>query len=321
MWDFSIFRALGLVIRTLPFIVLRASVYLGIAAAVAVAAGAGAGLGHALGSLADATAQGSTAVWGGVVGLGLAAALVHLLRGQVLYGVTAGHLALMVEALDGRRLPFGRGQIVRARAIVRDRFGEAPALVALDKLVRGVIRTATGLVDGLLVDILPIRALDRLSRATGLHLGLAGGLIDGVVLAHAARTRSENAWEAAHDGLVLYTQNARPMLGAAVWLSLVGWALAGLVFLAALSPATSVAALLPQVTGAGPLLAALLAWTAKAALYDPFALAYMLQLHLRLTQDQEPLPEWRGRLTQVSDKFRTLGERALGWSAGATQDA
>lgn len=321
MWEFSLFRALGLMVRTSPFLLYRAAVHLGLAAGLVVAAGAGAGIGHVVGGLADETARTSTTVWGGALGLGLGALVVHVLRGRILYHLTAGHLVAMVDALDGRRIPFGRGQIAQARSIVVERFGDVPAMIALDKLVRGVIRTATGLVDGLLVDILPVTAIDRLARAAGVHLRLALGLIDGVVLAHATRTRSENAWEAAHDGLVLYTQNARPMMVNALWLSLVGWALAGLVAVAALSPAATVAAVLPQVPWTGPLLAAVFGWAVKAALYDPFALACMLQLHLRLTEDQEPLPEWRGRLTQVSDKFRLLGERALGWRSGSAQDA
>lgn len=310
MWDFSVFRAMGLMLRTLPFLLLRVAVCLGIAAALALGWVAGAAVGRLFEVSAD---QSLVAVWGGAAGVLIVAALVHLRRDQILFLVKAGHVALMVEALDGRRLPLSTGQISLARAIVAERFAEARSLLALDRLVRAVIRTATGMVDGLLEGLLPLALLDRLTRATGMHLRLAIGLIDAVVLGHAIRSRSENAWEAAHDGLVLYTQNARPVMTNAVWLQLVGWGLAAVLLLSVLSPAATVAAFLPAVPGAALLLAALFAWVVKAALYDPFATACMLQLHLRLTEGQEPLPEWRGRLTQVSDKFRLLGERALGW--------
>jgi hypothetical protein len=318
MWEFSVFRALGLLLRTLPFVLYRAAVYLGLAAVLVAAAGVGAGVGHVAAGASDQVAPGSFTTWGGLAGLVLGAGGILFLRGQLLYRVKAAHLALMVEALDQRPPPLVRGQFAWARSLVDERFGDASALVSLDRLVRSVIRTATGLVDDLLADILPLPGLDRLARSLGLHLLLARGLIEGVVLGHALRTRSENAWEAAHDGLVLYTQNARPMMLTAVWLSLIGWLLAALAFLALLPSATAAAALLPAVTGAGPLLAAACAWAVKAALLDPFAQACLLQLHLRLTEGQDPLPEWRGRLTQVSDKFRLLGEQALGWRA---QDA
>jgi hypothetical protein len=321
MWQFSIFRALGLMIRTWPFVVLRAAVYLVISVALVVAAGVGAWIGDVLAGMWMQPTPAFAALCGGGIGLALGMLALTFLRGSLLYRLTARHLAVMVEALDRRPLPLGTGQVALGRSIVADRFGDALALAALDKLVRGVIRTATGMVDGLLVDILPIAALDRLVRAVGLHLRLAMELLEGVVLGHATRTRSENAWEASHDGLVLYTQNARPLIANALWLSLVGWALAGMVALAALSRAVTVAAALPETPWTAPLLAAAFGWAVKAALYDPLAQACMLQLHLRLTEDQEPLPEWRGRLTQVSDKFRLLGERALGWSGGSAQDA
>ncbi len=321
MWEFSIFRALGLMIRTWPFVLLRAAVQLVIAAVLVSVAWAGALAGMVLTGPSGGPFGSSGALWGGAAGVLLGALVLAALRGRIMHLVTAPHLAALVEALDRRPLPFGISQVAVARQIVGDRFGPPAELAALNRLVRGVIRTATGLVDGLLVDILPIRVLDRLARATGSQLRLSLGLLDAVVLAHATRTRSENAWEAAHDGLVLYTQNARPMMSHAVWLALVSWLLAGFVAIFALTPAANLVALISALPGSQLLVAAVFGWAVKAAVFDPFALACMLQLHLRLTQDQDPLPEWRGRLTQVSDKFRQLGERALGWRARVVQDA
>ncbi len=316
MWEFSVFRALGLMVRTLPFLLFRSAVCLTVAAALALAAGAGATAGRLL----EGEGPGFGAQWGAAAGLLLGLLLLSLRRGRFLHRITAGQLALLTEVLDRRKVPFSPAQIGHAAGLVAERVGDSSRLLALDRLVLGVIRTATGLVDGLLEGLLPVSILDRLARATGLHLFLALGLVKGVVLAHALRTRSENAWEAAHDGLVLYTQNARPILGTALWLSLLGWLIVAVVAVAALPTAGTVAALMPGLPGAQPLLAILFAGAVKAALYDPFAQACLLQLHLRLTEAQEPLPEWRGRLTQVSDKFRLLGERALGWTPGAAQD-
>lgn len=314
MWEFSVIRALGLLLRTLPLGVCRAAICLAIAGGLVAAAGIGAALGQAAFGLGeDRTAAG----WGALLGLGFGVITFRLLRGRLLWPLTAAQIAAMVELLDRRPMPIGRGQVAQARALVRQRFGDAPSLRALDRLVRGVIRTATGLVDGLLVELVPIPALDRLARATGSHLVLTLDLIDGAILAHALRTRSENAWEAAHDGLVLYTQNARTLLTNAFWLALTGWVLAGLLFLATLSALASSV----WVPGVGLLLAAIFAWAVKSAVYDPFALACLVQLELRLADGQDPLPEWRGRLTQVSDKFRQLGDRALRWTAVEAQDA
>jgi hypothetical protein len=135
-----------------------------------------------------------------------------------------------------------------------------------------------------------------------------------VILAHAIRERSENAWEAAHDGLVLYAQNARPMLVNAAWLTLFTWVLSFVVFALMIAPAALVIWLLPGDSTAGMFIfAVVFAWATKVALIEPFALACMLQVFFKVTEGQEPKPEWRGKLAQASAKFRTLGERALGW--------
>jgi hypothetical protein len=47
----------------------------------------------------------------------------------------------------------------------------------------------------------------------------------------------------------------------------------------------------------------------------------MLQVFFKVTEGQEPNGEWRGRLTQASDKFRKLGEKAVGWRPGGPGDA
>lgn len=318
MWNFSIVKALGLMIRTAPFLVFRGLVYFGIAAAMVLATGTGAGVGYGIGLAGDEAFQASSTLWGGVAGFGLTAGVIFFLRDYLLYLVKAGQIAVMVEYLDGRPLPYGQGQIAHARAVVTERFGQASALFALDRLVRGVIGFVTGLVEGALT-LLPIPGLGPVLAAIRAYLRVAVGLVDEVILAHAIRTRSENAWEAAHDALVLYAQNGRTMLVNAALVTLIGWGLAIAVFLLALGPAAALVWLLPGDDGAAVYaLALIFAWAVKAALIEPFALACMLQVFANVTAGQEPLPEWRGRLTQLSDKFRRLGEQAVGWVPGAS---
>lgn len=317
MWDFSIAKALGLLIRTAPFLIFRALVYFGIAAAMVVVTGAGAGTGYGIGLFGDEEFLAASTMWGGIAGFGLTAGVIFFLRDYLLYMVKAGQIAVMVEYLDGRPLPYGHGQIAYARTVVTERFGQASALFALDRLVRGVIALITGLVEGVMT-ILPIPGLNQIMGAVRAYLRIAVGLVDEVILAHAIRTRSENAWEAAHDGLVLYAQNGRAMLMNAAWLTLIAWVLAVVVFLLMLAPAAGLVWLLPGEAAGGTFIFALIfAWAVKAAVIEPFALACMIQVFFNVTEGQEPQPEWRGRLTQVSDKFRQLGERAVGWKPDA----
>jgi hypothetical protein len=315
MWDFSISRALGIMLRTAPFVLFRIAVYFGIAVALIVVTGTGAGVGYGIGWFGDEEFRAGSTFWGGTLGFGLTAGVIFFFRDYILYIVKAGHIAVMVELLDGRPIPGGKGQIAYAGEVVKARFGQASALFALDQLIKGVINVITGLLEGLM-SILPIPGLDRLMGVLRAYLRLAVGLVDEVILGHAIRTRSENAWEAAHDGLVLYAQNARPMLINAAWLTLVTWVLAVLVFLVMLAPAATVVWLLPGDSTAGMFVfAVVFAWAVKAALIEPFAVACMLQVFFKVTEGEEPLPEWKGRLTQASDKFRQLGERAINFGA------
>ncbi len=317
MWDFSIAKALGLMIRTAPFLIFRALVYFGIAAALVIATGAGAGTGYGIGLLSDEEFRTTSTLWGGIAGFGLTAGVIFFLRDYLLYLVKAGQIAVMVDYLDGKPLPYGQGQIAYARAVVTERFGQASALFALDRLIRGVIGLITGLVEGVMT-ILPIPGLAQIMTAVRAYLRIAVGLVDEVILAHAIRTRSENAWEAAHDGLVLYAQNGRAMLLNAAWLTLISWVLAAVVFVVMLAPAAGLVWLLPGEASGGTFIFALIfAWAVKAAVIEPFALACMLQVFFSVTEGQVPQPEWRGRLTQISDKFRQLGERAVGWAPHA----
>lgn len=311
MWDFSISKALGLMVQTAPFLLLRVIVYFGISAALVLMTGAGAGIGFGLAGLGEDEFRQTSTFWGGAAGFGLTVGVIFFLRDYILYLVKAGHIAALVELMDGRDIPGGQGQIAFARGIVAERFGQASALFALDRLIKGVIGVVTGLLQGMMA-LLPIPGLGPLTRMLRAYLRLAVGLVDEVILAHAIRARSDNAWEAAHDGLVLYAQNARPMLGAAAWLTLVTWVLSILVFLGMLGPAAAAAHVLPGEAGSGLFVFAILfAWAAKAALIEPFALACLLQVFFRETEGQIPNAEWRGRLTQVSDRFRKLGEQAV----------
>ena len=140
MADFSFSTSMGLMRRTAPFIVFRMAVYFGIAVAYVLVTGTGAGVGWGIGAFGDDEFRAASTMWGGVIGFGATAAVLYFLREYILYMVKAGHIAVMVEYLEGKELPEGRGQIDHAQRVVRERFGQANALFALDQIVKGVLR-------------------------------------------------------------------------------------------------------------------------------------------------------------------------------------
>ena len=315
MWDFSIGSALAMMARTLPFILLRVAVYFGMALGYVLVTGTGAGIGYGIGGFGDDGFRASSTLWGGLAGFGLFGAIMYWAREYVLYIVKAGHIAVLVELIDGQPMPQGRSQIAHAATVVRQRFAQASVLFAIDQLVRGVIGAITGVVRGVLT-LLPIPGARQVSGLLHAFLRVAVGLIDEVILAHAIRSRATDPWASAREALVLYGQNYRPMLKNAAWLAVIVYGLSFVVFLVMLAPAALVVYLMPGAWAAGGFVFALLfAWAVKAALLEPFAVACMMQVYFRAIEGQSPDPEWDARLEQVSGHFRKLKGRIAGGRA------
>ncbi len=314
--NFSAGTALGLMRRTAPFVIFRMAVYFGIAVAFVLVTGTGAGVGYGVGGFGDDGFQASTTMWGGLIGFGATAGVIFFLRDYLLYVVKAGHIAVMVELLRGGEIPGGRGQIDWAREVVTERFGQASALFVLDRLIKGVLGTVTGLIQGIAA-FLPIPGLSQIMGVVRAYLRLAVGLLDEVMLAHAIDTKSDNPYAASREALILYAQNAKPMMVSAAWLTLIVWGLTIVVFLVMLAPAAALVYLLPGAWSAGGMVFALIfAWAAKAALIEPFAIACLLQAYFKVTEGQQPNPEWEAKLDRTSAKFKKMGEKAVSWVGG-----
>jgi hypothetical protein len=310
MWDFRIGQALGLMMRTLPFIVFRLVVYFGVALAYVLMTGVGAGVGWGIGGFGDEGFRAASTFWGGVLGFGIVGAVMYVLREYLLYVVKAGHVAVLVELLDGQTLPEGRGQIDHAKTVVKERFGQASLLFGVDQLIKGVLRAITGLMRGVF-GLLPIPGARQIIRLLEAFLKIAVGFIDEVILAYCIKTGSDNAWASSRDALVLYGQNAKPMLKNAAWLALIVYGLSFLVFLIMLAPAALVAYLIPGGWSAtGVIVALLFAWSVKVAVLEPFAITCMMQAYFKTIEGQHPDPEWEAKLDGMSKKFRKLKERA-----------
>ncbi|MCE9665408.1 hypothetical protein LY622_18450 [Halomonas sp. M5N1S17] len=316
MWDFKIGQALGLMLKTLPFILFRLAVYFGVALAYVLMTGVGAGVGWGVGGLGDEGFRAASTFWGGVVGFGIVGAIMYILREYLLYMVKAGHIAVLVELMDGKPLPQGRGQIEHASTVVKARFAQASVLFGVDQLIKGVLRAITGLARGIF-RLLPIPGARQFLRLVEMFLRIAVGFIDEVILAYCIRTRSDNAWASSRDALVLYGQNAKPMLKNAAWLALIVYGLSFLVFLVMLAPAALVAYLIPGGWSAtGVIVALLFAWSVKVAVLEPFAITCMMQAYFKAIEGQQPDAEWEAKLDGMSAKFRKLKLRATQTTTG-----
>jgi hypothetical protein len=318
MWDFSVGRTLGLMGQTFPFIVFRVIVYFAVAATFVIVTGVGAGVGWGIGAFGDADFQAGATAWGGIVGFGLVAGAIFIVREYILYLVKAGHIAVLVELIDGRGIPQGQNQIGYAQGLVRERFAETSVLFAVDQIVKAVLAGILGLLQGLTA-LLPIPGLQNIVGIVRAFLRIAIGLMDEVILGYLFRTRAANPWAGAETALVYYAQNYKVLLRNAAWLTVITYVLAFVVFLIMLAPAAALVWFIPNAWGAGGFVFAILfAWAVKAALIEPFAIAAMMDVYFRVIEGQTPDPAWNERIGQVSRKFRDLKDRAANWVGGRT---
>jgi len=293
MWDFSLSKAIGAVIRTAPFVVLRMIVYFGVGIVYVMTVGIGAAVGYGfghIGSNPDAPIGG--AFWGGAIGFGLTSAVLYFAREYILYLVKAAHIACLVEVLDDKPIPGGQGQLSYGAKFVETHFAEASVLFGVDQLIKAVLRSLFRIIN-FVTAFLPIPGLQGLIQAAEGVIRLSLTYVDEVLLAYLIRTRTTNPWDTARDGLILYAQNYTHFLKNALWLAMFLWLLTGAIFIVFLAPAAGLVALFPgNVTFWGFAIAFVFAWAFKAAILDPIAVAGLMQVFFKTIEGQTTNADW-----------------------------
>lgn len=314
MMDFKLGETASLLARTAPFLVFRFLIYFGITLAYTLITGVGAGIGFGLGTIGGYAEAGG--MWGGLIGFGVAGGIMYFLREYLLYLVKAGHIAVLVELLEGKSLPEGRGQIDHAQAMVRERFAQSSVLFGLDQIIKGVLK-AFNRAFFTITNFLPIPGIQGIASFLNTIINLSLTYLDEVILAYNIRTKADNPWAASRTALVLYGQNYKDFLKNAVWLAFIIWGLTLLVFLIVLAPVAALVQVLPGTAGPLTLIIALVfAWAVKQSVIEPFGMTALMQVFFRITEGQEPDPEWETRLENLSNKFKELKDKATDWPGG-----
>ncbi len=311
MKEFSLKQVLELMMKTAPFLFFRFLIYFGITLAFVIASGVGAGIGFGLGMIADNGPAGG--MWGGLAGFGLAAAAMFFIREYMLYQVKAGHIAVLVELVEGREIPGGKGQIEYARRQVQERFSTSSVLFGLDQLIKGILKAFNQTFLSIAA-IVPIPGAAGVTKIINTIITLSLTYLDEVILAYLMKNRSDNPWASSRTALVLYAQNYTRFLKNAVWLALFIWAATFVVFLAVLAPAALLVGLFPGTAGPLTLVAALVfAWGIKQAVIEPIGMTALMQVYFKVTEGQVANPEWEEKLARVSSKFGELKDKAASW--------
>ena len=313
MLDFRTGQIFGLLVRTLPFVVLRVIVYVGITIAYVVAVGVGSGIGLLFGKIGGG--GGAGAGIGGLIGFAIVSGLLFWAREYLLYLVKAGHIAVLVELLDGRKIPGGKSQIDYATAIVKKHFATSSMLFGLNQLIRGILRVFNRMTVSI-ASWLPIPGLDVLVKLVDAVINTSLSHLDQVILAQILRKNSVDAgagnpWAIARDSTVLYAQNYKSVLKNAAFLTFIIWGLTLLILLVVAAPIAALIGLFHVHAGIWTfVLAVIAALSLKAALIDPFTTVALIQVYDKVTAGQTPNPEWSAKLESISGKFRELTQKA-----------
>lgn len=309
--DFSIGHIFGLLRKTFPFLVFRFLIYMGIALGIVLLVGIGSGIGYVIGSIADGGAGGG--VLGGLLTFGVSVGILLFLRSYLLYMVKAGHIAVLVEVMENRPLPEGKGQIEYAQKIVKERFKQSNVLFALDMLIKGILRAFNRTFLNI-SRMIPIPGVEAVVKILNTVVNNSLTYLDEVILGYLIKNKVENPWAGGQTALILYAQNYKSFLTNAVWLTFMIWGLTLAVFLVILFPVAGLVALFPNLAGIFTLILALvLAWGVKESLIEPFAMTALMSVYFKVTENQTANPEWEEKLSSVSSKFREMGQKAKDW--------
>ncbi len=308
MWDFNIAKAIGLVLRTWPYLLLRL-VFFGLSASVLVAIIASAGLlGHRFGpQMTSSLTAMQSGLLGVIFGIPFGLFVVRLFREHSLFLVKAAHVAVMVRLMDGRSLG-GKSQLAFGAGSVREKFSQPSVLFSLDQLINCALkrtRSCLGQMGG---------AVPGVGMLVGLARSMAEisvSFIDEIILAHNMRTRKHNAWDSSADAIVLYTQNRKIMIKNAAWLTIFMFVFGGLITFMAIGPMMH---LFADVSGPS-FIYALVSSVAIAivlieVVLEPFAIAALSEVFFKVTDGQNIEPELELKLDRISEQFGLLRDRA-----------
>ncbi len=298
--------------RTLPYVLVRALVYVLFGAGVLVFLG----LLFLLGLLFNSLFPGSAipAVILAVVALGGILGIIRLARRYVLYLVKIGHVAVVTELFTAGELPGGTNQFRYGKDQVVSHFGSASALFVVDQLISAAARQILSWLSAAAGCLNQIPGVSILFSIIKSVLQIAVNYIDEAVMSYILQHKDQDIWQAAADGLALYAQSWKKLLVTAAILALVILVFSVVVFLLVALPFFSAAALRDEASRplyyvVGFVLALIITGMAKSLVVDPLATVGMVVSYNQAIQGQTPSADTSAQIAAVSGKFRDIQGR------------
>ncbi len=317
--DCGLFSAFGLLLRTLPYALIRFAFLLAFSLAAIV------WLLLTVGGLVWFSAHVAPAlgwIWF-LCGAVLAVCYWMLSLRYFLHLIDCGHVAVLTQLIVyGQVRNGGQSMFEYGRRVVTQHFGQVNLLFVMNLLVRGVLNAFHRTLDWI-AGALPIPGLGAIANLLTTIVRAATRYMDKAILSYNLACNADNPWTGARDGLVYYCQNARPILKTAAWIVVAEFALSALLWLLLLGPAAAIALRLPApVRGLGAVSvfsAVVFALAARSAFIKPLFLIMILVRFHTAIEGQPVRADWVARLDQLSAKFRGLEQKAQAYTRPAPQ--
>lgn len=249
-----------------------------------------------------------------IVAVAVPGGALKLARRYVLYLVKGAHIAALTKFLSGESPPGQMSQTAYGKELVKQNFRDMSLLFGLDQLVKGALKALSNTVIRV-ARILPLPAqAGSVVRWATQIMQRSLHYVDEAILSYAIAQRSDNVWASSRHGVILYGQAYKPILKTAVKI----WAVEKVIFVATLAVLAVPGVLVLWTFNALALQVAvvvgtvLMAWLLVLAVFEPFAMTYVLVTYHGEIAGLTPDPAWDQRLQQVSKHFRELVGKARG---------
>ena len=230
------------------------------------------------------------------------------------YAVRVGHIAVLVETIKTGSLP--DNQLIYGKKKVVEKFKTAAVFFVLDRLVdRAVqqLQRALGSVAGLLGGMPGMGSVVKFAQKV---LGIALKYVDECCIGWIFYNddKNQSATKGAIDGIVIYFQNWKRILGDALKTALLVVIFTFVLFLALLA----IFAWLLSFVGGGfwtllaVFLGLMIALAVKKALIDSWVMIRMLSGYMAVAPSTEIKFDVYGKLSGLSPSFRQLCDQAKG---------
>ncbi len=310
--DAGLLTAFGLLMKTMPYVLIRFAVL--VAATIVTVLWFGVTFGGAA-FLGDRIHP--WIGWGWMLtGCGVYGWVWSVFVRYALYLIKCGHIAVLTELITTGKLGNGsEGMFEYGKRTVTERYGQVNVLFALDILVDGVVRAFNRTLEWI-SSIIPIPGLHALTNFVTTVLHAATTYLDETIFSYNLARGDENPWRGGKDGVIYYCQNNKEILKTAAWCVLFDYLLTGVAWIVMLAPAALFTYVMPLVGGWGFLVAFLFAINFRQAFLKPlFLIMIMSKFHLTI-RDQAINDEWDVTLTNLTPKFVKIKEKISAYLPG-----